>query len=687
MKPFIQKNQSVIELAPLQVYSSALALAPVTCKVRMQFIDTIPGWIQQLHGMSDTYDRTVEILGKHEEPVQAIVFSRDGNYLASASNDGIIWLWNVTDPEIVPVRQFCPPITISRKSQTPPLKRRFDFYYSGNGKRLALCDRYGRFILWDAESGKILKELRSGRYNVRAIAFSPCSNQLALASGDHLIRLWDDSGNNIGTLEGIGEYSHVTYSQDGERLAAWCYGGISLWDCKSRRIISMISESSGCTGSVTFSQDGTRLVALIGGTIWLWDGRSGEGVGTLQGHCSYSFSVSPDGKWLASYSTDHTIRLWNGRSGDNLEKLTIYRKATEIIFTPDSKGLALHVDSTVEIWNHESGLLLKRLPRDFIKPRALTFSPNGKWLAFTSDTHPLSLWDYKSDAQITSVQHHSARVASVAFSQDGQRLASASSDNSIKLWDSDSGVVLNTFTFTGHEKEITAVAFSPNDKWLASASWDGTIRLWDFMSENTTECYRTVNSSTGRPPFDIDIVRSRNIAFSPDGKRIASASLDGSIRLWDIESGTLTASSSFSRRWVTFLDFSPDGRRLASCDIRGEIFEHWFVENSESVCPGTADAVPQWYCSCDGSYIQFSDFFVRLGWASSPRFSSSSRSEQDGFDLSVSEKWMAIGKDDFFYLPGDFRPSCVAIKGRKIALGHKSGRVSFFCFNTRLKVD
>ena len=107
MKPFIRENQSVVELAPLQIYSSALALAPVKSKVRMQFIDTIPTWIQQVHGTSETYNRAVETLEKHDQPVEAIAFSQDGNYLASASTDGIIWLWKVETAATVAVRQFC----------------------------------------------------------------------------------------------------------------------------------------------------------------------------------------------------------------------------------------------------------------------------------------------------------------------------------------------------------------------------------------------------------------------------------------------------------------------------------------------------------------------------------------------------------------------------------------------------
>ena len=632
-------------------------------------------------------------------------------------------------------------------------RRILDFKYSNNGKRLALSHSHGGFTLWDGESGKILRELRNKDFYVKAVAFSPDSDQLALVLSNSNIVLWNESGNEIGTLKSTDSFTGVmgvTFSEDGERLATGTRDGkLSLWVCKSRDFLSEVSKNDNSVGFdaksrnrfyelrgieaqlvednspvrfVAFSLDNTRLVTITdkGRVICLWDGKSGAQVAALKGHGEWIISVafSPDGKWLASSAIDSIVKLWDGISGGKLEKLTIHKLANEVIFTPDSKRLVL-ASVRIEIWNYESGMLLKTLQGDFIAPRALTFSPDHKRLAFSSENHPVNLWYYDTDAEITSIKHHSDNVCSVAFSQDGQRLASASIDRSIKLWDYVSGVVLKTFT--GHKAAVFAVAFSPDDTWLASASHDRTIRFWDPRPEMSAKCHRIFSVSRSKPNmenFDIEANWPLTIAFSPDGKQLASGLRDGSLRLWDGESDALTV---FERRFrsVDVVTFSPDGGRPASGlrDVSprlwvGEsdaltVFERrhrsvdlvafspdggrlalwgksdleigvWPIKNHMANHPlETVNMIPQLYFSSDGSYKQSHLGFIRLGWASN----SDSRSEQEHFGLSVSKNWIRSGQDQFFYLPVEFRATCVAIRGQNIALGHNTGRVSFFRFD------
>jgi WD40 repeat protein len=310
----------------------------------------------------------------------------------------------------------------------------------------------------------------------------------------------------------------------------------------------------------------------------------GQPVRTLTGHISDVTSVafSPDGRLLASGSDDNTIKLWDVATGSLVRTLTGHTwRVTSVAFSPDGRLLASgSADGTIRLWDVASGSLVRSLTGHtgsvFL---SVAFSPDGRLLASGSCERyesrcvqgEIKLWDVASGSLVRSLTGHTGSVLSVAFSPDGRLLASGAAwpDATIKLWDVASGSLVRTLT--GHSESVWSVAFSPDGRLLASGSCgqrtisgfciQGEIKLWDVASG------REVRSLTGHT----DDVTS--VAFSPNGRLLASGScgkvenyfcVQGEIKLWDMASGSLVRTLSGHTDWVTSVAFSPDGRLLAS---------------------------------------------------------------------------------------------------------------------------
>ncbi|HLO33841.1 MAG TPA: WD40 repeat domain-containing protein [Anaerolineales bacterium] len=424
-------------------------------------------------------------------------------------------------------------------------------------------------------NGALQVYLNGHTAQVNSVAFSPDGKILASGSDDGTVILWEVTTKRlIGQLRGhTASARSVAFSPDGKTLVSGSDDHtLILWNVETGQLIHQLSGHSTPVLSVAFSPDGKTLASgSEGSTLILWDVKSGKPVRQLNGHEASVLSVafSPDGGTLASSDADGLVLLWDistlpkPTAGNEppIHELTRHAdRVNSVAFSPNGRILAWgRDDGTVILWDLTRELLVSQLNGHAASVRSLAFSPDGKTLVSGSDDHTLILWDLQTGRQIGQLSGHTDDVKTVAFSPDDQTLASGSADHTVALWDVSTALGASTQSggligrpLNAHANWVLSIAFSPDGKTLASSGGDGQLILWDVA---TGQPVRQLSGTT-------DWVSS--VAFSPHGALLASGGGDGTLTLWDVSTGQSIRQFSAHTGWVSTIAFSPDGKTLAS---------------------------------------------------------------------------------------------------------------------------
>jgi WD40 repeat protein/serine/threonine protein kinase len=295
-------------------------------------------------------------------------------------------------------------------------------------------------------------------------------------------------------------------------------------------------------------------------------------------------AYSPDGKRLATVSFDTSllkpvadVKVWDAQTGKEL--LSFKGKGVYCVaFNSDGKRLATPWEGVVKEWDTETGKELRAFQEPAGALFCLAYSPDGKRLAAGLTGSRCAVWDTESGKEVFTLQGHTKAVLRVAFSPDSKRLATASNDKTVKVWDLENGKELRTLE--GHTARITSAAFSPDGKQLATSSYDKTVKVWDA---ETGKELRALHGPTDNAPESIaltlDIVG--DMAYSPDGKKLASGWGDGSVRLWDAQTGKPLFVIRGHSSPIISLAFRPDGKHLASASYDDETVRVWDAQTGQ----------------------------------------------------------------------------------------------------------
>jgi RNA polymerase sigma factor (sigma-70 family) len=436
---------------------------------------------------------------------------------------------------------------------------------------------------------------------VSSLAYSPDGKQIAVVGAGRPITLWDaETGREVRPVSGRGQPIGVTFAPDGKTLATMARNGvISLWDGNTGQLVRELTGQQGGSSGLAFSPDG-KVLATAGadGTVRLWDPATGAERRRLdcgQGQL-YHLAISPDGKLLATAGVDGTIRLWDARTGEVRRRLSGHTKEVwRVAFSPDGRLLASSSeDATIRLWDPETGRQLHSRDEKLAAFGPLAFSPDGKFLASGHLDGTVHLCDAATGTEKRRWQAASIRVFTLAFSPDGKTLATGSVFGSgVRQWEVATG--RERHPSEGHRGGVNLLRFSPDGAGLTSIGVDRRLLEWDLATQSPRRQFTwpidtlivialspdgTTLAAGDRGTYEVSLWDLRTgkrcrllgkhqkvvqaVAFSPDGRLVASGGEDPFIHIWDVRDGNEIQQINGLKDRVSCLCFSPDGKTLAS---------------------------------------------------------------------------------------------------------------------------
>lgn len=387
------------------------------------------------------------------------------------------------------------------------------------------------------------------------VSFSPDGRRLATAQRGGGTKVWDlETAEMVLSVEG----EFVAYSPDGRRLATVTASGlVKLWDAVSGEEMPVPVPVRSALG-VSFSPDGGRLATTTGfnATAKIWGLSAGTEPLTLSGHSVWTWFAhfSPDGGRLITAAADETVRVWDAVTGDLLMILSGHDgDVTNAVFSPDGTRIGTASrDGRARLWDAASGELLLELRGHTSEVTNIAFSPNGERVATGSRDRKVKVWDADTGQESFTLSGHAGAIYGLQFSPDGTRLASGSFDGTVRVWAVTPG---SEWISLATPEGAGQIAFSPDGRRLAAATGEqGAGTVWDF--------------STGRPllnlPEGSHAGALLGLDYSPNGLQFATAGADGTAKTWDAATGELLLTLSGHDNWINDVAFSPDGTRLVT---------------------------------------------------------------------------------------------------------------------------
>ncbi len=218
-------------------------------------------------------------------------------------------------------------------------------------------------------------------------------------------------------------------------------------------------------------------------------------------------------------------------------------RVTAVAWSPDSQHLAsASYDKTIQIWDATNGKSLLTYRGHFLRVNDLAWSPDSTLLASASDDGTVQIWNTITGGLVYTYHGHTGHVNAVTWSPDKLRIASAGDDKTVQVWHASQHTLLSTYN--GHTDKIHTLAWSPDGKQIASGGKDRKVQIWDAMKDQQKRSFLTslLFPHQGQRTLNSHYGQICELAWSPDGKHLASASNDHRVLVWDVHTGMIVFS-------------------------------------------------------------------------------------------------------------------------------------------------
>ncbi|MBS0264343.1 MAG: hypothetical protein JSS02_20570 [Planctomycetes bacterium] len=476
--------------------------------------------------------------------VPAIAVSPDNKWIATASADNTIKLFNLADGQQVRV--------LSGHSAVVS-----GLVFSPDSTRLMSSSHDKSWRVWNVADGAALARVDLPAA-VNGIAVSHDGAKIAAGSADNFVRLFTAPPAPTPAIAATAApVAAIRVSPDKKLLAlAEADGKITLIDLATGKPVKQLAGHTAAVTSLGFSANGARLVSgSADKTVRVWDVAAGTAVATLTGTTQAITAVAlhPNGLQAVSGAADGQTIVWKldaaaprALAGDN------GAPATVSAVSPDGKQLATagvaNGQPVVFVRDIASGNVTKTLAGHTAPVTALNFSLDNARLISGSADKTARVWNLADGAALAKFEVHTNTVSAVGLNSNGTQAVSGAADNSLKVWNvADGKEIANC---AGHAGAVSAALFTPNNQAVISASADQTIRVW-----NPTNGQASAQFGFGQPVT--------SLALSVDGQKLAATGTDNNVRLLGLNGQVLFTMAGHTAAPKS-VAFSADNLRVVS---------------------------------------------------------------------------------------------------------------------------
>ena len=455
--------------------------------------------------------RPVASLAGHAERITWLRFSPDGTRLVSASMDDTAAVWRLAD-----------------RHRELVLRHRDDVSsatFSPDGARVLTASADRTAVVWDAASGQPVHTLSGHLAGVNLAVYRADGSQIATASDDATAQLWD--GKTGGRLaRRVGHRSlirDVGFDTAGRRMVTASLDGTAIvWSTEPTQRVTPLVGHTGPVNSADLSPRGSpAATGSDDGSVRIWDPVTGRGLRVIEvGKPVWGVHFSPDGRLIATAGFDPIVRLWDAASGRAHEQLSGHGDVAQAVAWHPGGELLVSVgdDGTARIWSVATGREVRSfLPHGGRRVFAVAWAPDGGTLATTGEDGTVALWDPETGRERARFASEVPRFT-LAFDPAGTRVLSATG-RSATVWRVKDGSV--AVELLGHVSNVHRASWSPDGRLIATASADRSVRIWDQDTGNLLAVLAH--------PTPVQAV-----GFAPDAGAVITASDDGMARMWEL---------------------------------------------------------------------------------------------------------------------------------------------------------